>query len=70
MHRKTIDEVRRELDRCKERCREERKRADDAVKEALVQRSRAEAYQTALLAVISDMKRLGLRVEPITPSAG
>jgi hypothetical protein len=62
---KTIDDVRRELERWKEKWRAEAKRADAAVKEALVQKSRAEAYQAALMAVIADMKRLGLRVEPV-----
>jgi P2-related tail formation protein len=60
MPKKTIDEVRREVDRWKVKWRDEQKRADRAEQEVMVQKSRAQAYERALVAVIDDMKRLGL----------
>lgn len=66
--RKSIDEVRHELHQLKNKSRMQHQvdvnRAEAAEKEAIKQRFRADAFETALKAVIDDMKKLGLRVGP------
>lgn len=70
MARKTIDEVRREVDHWKAKWREEHKRAEAALQQVIVQRARAEAYESALSAVLADVKRLGLILGPTTSKTG
>lgn len=75
MNRKTIDDVRHEFatfkDKAARRHAEDVKRAESAEREAIKQRARADAYEGALMAVLADMKRLGLimSVKEMPPGA-
>lgn len=64
MAKKTIEQVRRELDKAKAATRAQRARAELAEHALMVERARAEAFGQALRAVLTDMKRLGLVMAP------
>ena len=66
--RKTIEDIRRELHRVKANASDQHRkdvvRAIAAEKEAVVQKRRADAFEAAIDAIMADLKRMGLRLDP------